>query len=1141
MHNSMARDDLQATSCPLASFGRSKGGSLYRTSGEDGWEHRHRCLFLVSCVLLAVFACRGQAGLQDRQVESLRLAIHDLIETFGSTYPRGAEYLKGLDAIEKADDAKAQRTSRFRKLQAEALLANPLVRSNRLLLIKRAVKNSGDWKQLGLPSNHECNSTLERTGYDNEIAILSPIGPDGKLTTFYRPSDGNYVGEVDLHWDADRLLFAKSDRENWKLWEINIDGSGLRQVSQAPDDVDCFDPCYLPDGRIIFGCTASYQSVPCWHGQRKVTNLYIMNADGSGMRQLCFDQDHNFHPSVCNDGQVLFHRWDYTGINHIFMRQLMVMNPDGTGQRAVYGSNSWFPNSLYFPRALPGGPGEIICILAGYHGVHRMGWLVLVDTQRGWYGADGLVKRISGQGQSITPIIRDNLVDKDWPKFLHPYPLSDKYFVVSCWPEPKARWGIYLADVFDNLVLVREEPGYALLEPVPLVERPKPPEIPDRVDLSREDGIVYLHDVYAGPGLEGVPEGAVKSLRVMAYHFGYRGLAGPDKVGYGGPWEVMRILGTVRLEEDGSAMFRVPANTPIAVHALDAEGKAMQLMRSWFTAMPGEVLSCVGCHEGPAEAAPAQLASAAHRKPRDIESWYGPPRGFDFAREVQPILNKYCASCHDGPDTAQPDLRGEQEISGYKGRRLSKLGVQRLHPKMKRDTKGVLKYTPAYEALIPYIRRVGIEDDVSMLVPGEYHADTSELIQMLRKGHQQVELDAEAWDRLVTWIDLNGPCHGTWGEVYPIPDEAHRRRMELRKLYGGPKQDPEAVPDIRSAPVTPVQPKPLPEPELVQANGWPFSAEEARKRQAAAGPREKSIDLGDGVTMKLVRIPAGQFVMGDPAGESDEYALGRVVIHKPFWMGVCEVTNEQFRRFASTHDCRYYQKRHARSDDKGLTLNDPEQPVVRVSYEQAAAFCRSLSKRTGMHFTLPTEAQWEYACRAGTATPLFYGDVDADFSAWANVADKAFSWPPQRRLNWEDKEAKQVTGGLEHLVLEGAELSDTRFNDKAIVTAPVGGYRPNAWGLHDMHGNAAEWTRTAYKPYPYRDDDGRNEPTVQGRRVVRGGSFFDRPERCRSAFRLDYPAWQRIFNVGFRVVCEIETRRNNTLAYKSEEAVGDGK
>ena len=75
-------------------------------------------------------------------------------------------------------------------------------------------------------------------------------------------------------------------------------------------------------------------------------------------------------------GQVLYHRWEYTGINHIYLRELMVMNPDGTGQRAIYGSGSWFPNALYFPRPLPGGGGGILCILSGYHGVHRMGQLV---------------------------------------------------------------------------------------------------------------------------------------------------------------------------------------------------------------------------------------------------------------------------------------------------------------------------------------------------------------------------------------------------------------------------------------------------------------------------------------------------------------------------------------------------------------------------------------------------------------------------------------------------------------------------------------------------------------------------------------------------------------------------------------------
>jgi formylglycine-generating enzyme required for sulfatase activity/Tol biopolymer transport system component len=1089
-------------------------------------------------------AARGPES-SSSNFESLRLAIFDLIETFGDKYPRGPEYLarlNGLEAAAQAADkacpelAEGSAQKKLHQLTQEAMLANPLLDFAQLLLVKRRYSHAGrgageEGTRLGFPTNHECNSSLNPTGYDNEIAILSPIRPNGKLTTLYRPTDGGYAGEVDLHWDADRLLFTKSNVENWQIWEIGTDGSGLRQVSRAPADVDCFDACYIPDGRIIFGSTASYQAVPCWHGQKLVSNLYIMNQDGSGVRQLCFDQDHNFHPVMLPDGQVLYHRWDYTGINHIFMRQLMVMNPDGTGQRAIYGSNSWFPNSLYFPRPIPGASNMLVSILSGYHGVHRMGRLVLLDISRGWHDANGIVREIPRRGQHIKIEIRDNLVDNDWPKFLHPYPLSDKYFLVSCWMDRKSQWGIYLADVFDNLVLIREEPGYALLEPIPLKKTFRPSVIPDRVDPTRNDATVYLHDVYAGPGLAGVPRGTVKSLRVLAYHFGYPALAGPDKVGYGGPWEVMRILGTVPLEKDGSAIFKVPANTPIAVQPLDVEGKAVQFMRSWFTAMPGEVLSCVGCHEPPGDAPTTQIALAARREPSDITPWHGPARGFDFAREVQPVLDRYCVSCHNGQIGSQPDLRPQGQVKDYKGRRISDLGVQRLHPQMLKDTSGILRYTPAYEALLPYIRRVGIEDDVSMLVPGEYHADTSELIQMLRKGHKGVQLNAEAWDRLITWLDLNAPCHGTWGQVYPIPDGVNQRRMELRKLYGGPQEDPETLLDLARQPVKPVEPQQLPEPKEEQVPGWPFGADVARQRQQALRPHARMLDLGNGIKMKLVLIPPGEFVMGDPNGEPDEYLLARITIHEPFWMGVCEVTNEQFRRFDPSHDCRYYGKRHARPDDQGFPLNGPDQPAVRVSWEQAVAFCRWLSEKTGMEFMLPTEAQWEYACRAGTATALNYGEPDADLSSreagslsrWANVADKSFSVGQQ-------KDGKQITGGLEHLVLEGAALSDVRFNDGAIVTAPVGSYQPNAWGLYDMHGNAAEWTRTTYAPYPYHDDNGRNELGADGRKVVRGGSFFDRPDRCRSAFRLAYPPWQRVFNVGFRVVCEMETWQQTMLS-----------
>ena len=241
--------------------------------------------------------------------------------------------------------------------------------------------------------------------------------------------------------------------------------------------------------------------------------------------------------------------------------------------------------------------------------------------------------------------------------------------------------------------------------------------------------------------------------------------------------------------------------------------------------------------------------------------------------------------------------------------------------------------------------------------------------------------------------------------------------------------------------------------------------------------------------------------MGDAAGCPDEQPAAPVRIGRPFRMGRCEVTNEQYRLFDPAHDSRYASHLNKDQTQRGYPLNEAKQPVARVSWEQAMAFCRWLSKKTGLRFSLPTEAQWEYACRAGTTTPLSYGGEDTDFSPFANLADASLSrWSRRDSPDWFPK--------------------DARFTDRALVSSPVGTYQPNAWGLCDMHGNAAEWTRTTYAPYPYRADDGRDDGTSAGRKVVRGGSWFDRPMRCRSAFRLSYPAWQGVYNVGFRVVCE---------------------
>jgi len=1046
---------------------------------------RHSWIWMACIGLLGISV---EAAPSADQVRALRMAIEDLTRSFPGQYRRGAEFLQRLQTVR--DDTE------FAALQREALLANPLLDFDRLLLIKRAdpthSQNKRLGRHLGLPQNWQSNASLPKLGYENEIAVLSPVRPGGTLTTLFKPPEPVFVGDLDLHFDADRMLFSMSGSQSWQVWEIRADGSGLRQLTPSWPAIDNFDGCYLPDGSILFNSTMNIQGVPCVGGRDKVANLCRMDADGNNVRMLTFDQDQNWCPRVMNDGRVLYTRWEYSDTPHYFTRLLMSMNPDGTGQLALYGSNSYWPNSIFYARQVPGMNSKVVAVISGHHGVPRMGELVVFDLAKGRFEATGAAQKIPGYGKKVEPVIADQLVNHSWPKFLHPYPLSDKYLLVSCKPTAQAHWGIYLVDIFDNMICLLEEKGYAMLEPIPFRARPKPPVLPHRVRAELTEATVNLSDVYAGPGLAGVPRGTVKALRLFSFHYGYWGMGGHINIGIDGPWDVHRILGTVPVYEDGSALFKVPANTPIAIQPLNDRGEAVALMRSWFVAMPGENASCVGCHESVNSGPPPKPSLAMRRAPSEIKPWNGPARGFSFRREVQPVLDRYCVGCHDGKNPAMPNFRGDQRPF-----------------ELTRNKRGGFQFDGAYAALMPYVRRPGPESDFHLLVPMEYHVSTSELFQMLRKGHHCVQLDADAWERLVTWVDLNVPCHGTWGEQCRRPiEEVAALRRQFRQQFAGLAEDPERYPDtVASAPPVPfIAPSPPVQRVAVveaKADNWPFDAADARRRQVAVGlPTEVKIDL-DGVPLVLVLVPAGEFVMGDANGCPDEQPPTRVRIARPFYMSKYEITNEQYRKFDPSHDSGYLSHFNKDQSTRGEPLNRDRQPVVRVSWQRAMEFCAWLYQRTGQKFFLPTEAQWEYACRAGTATPLSYGDVGADFAKFANLADRQLAKLCRRDSpKW-----------IPHIAA---------VDDGATATGDVDRWQPNAWGLCGMHGNAAEWTRSLYRAYPYREDDRRNDLSAIGERVVRGGSFYDRPHRARSAFRLGYPSWQRIYNVGFRVVCETD-------------------
>ncbi len=1081
-------DRLRATATERAAFAALKKEIAPPT--DPGWLG----LFLSLARQVDAFdqAKKELAGLD---VAALRRAIADLSTSYPSQYRDGAVMLEQLLVLEKdlpsldqglanCDPDALAKGSRLVALRQKALLSNPLLSFEQVLLIKRRENN------LALPQNWQGNSSLN-PNVENELCLLPMRDPGQPLKTFYKPAQNYYVGDVDLNYDAEKLLFSSIGSHNrWQVFELRMDGTGLRQVTPADEtDIDCYDAVYLPDNRIIFDSTSTFVGVPCVGGGDYVANLHLMNPDGTQIRRLCFDQDNDWCPVVMPSGRVMYLRWEYTDSAHYFSRLLMSMNPDGTGQAAVYKSSSYWPNALFYARPLPGSPTKFVGIVGGHHGVPRMGEMVLFDTAKGRQEDTGALQRIPGFGKPVKGIIKDTLVNDSWPKFLHPYPLSEKYFLVSAKPTPAAAWGIYLVDVFDNMLLVKEEPGWALFEPLPVAKTQRPPVIQDKVKLGETNATVYVHDIYAGPGLRGVPRGTVKNLRVFQYEYSYRNQGGHYFVGMEGGWDVRRMIGTVPVEEDGSAMFNIPANSPVALQPMDEEGKALQQMRSWFVGMPGEYVSCVGCHESQNSTTALKLGLAARKAPVEPAPWRGPKRGFSFVREVQPVLDRYCVGCHNG-QTGRPKLSD---------------------PKIIPTSGGISALPQSYTELHPYVRRNGPEGDYHTLTPLEFHANTSLLLQMLRKGHYNVKLDAEAWDRLITWIDINVPAYGTYHEIQAIPSNFEKRRYEAKKKYANVDEDIEAIPNLDSQPVAFVKPEPLaPRPVPATLPGWPMEPEKAKQLQQDLGATELSFDLGDGVSLQLKKIPAGEFVMGDVEGYANEYPTVAAKVEKPFWIGTTEVSLAQYQRFDPKHRNGYYDMHYKDQVKPGYLMDFPDLPVIRVSWDQAMEFCEWLSARTGKKVLLPTDAQWEWACRAGSGTPMFYGGLDSDFSTFANLADASLS--------------KLAVQGVDPQPINNPDKfwdfvpKEARFNDGTLHLAPVTQYQPNAWGLHNMIGNVAEWTQDDYRPYPYQPQTKRAEVGGGMLKVVRGGSWADRPKESRASARWDYPQWQRVFNVGFRVV-----------------------
>ncbi|MDO5462916.1 MAG: SUMF1/EgtB/PvdO family nonheme iron enzyme [bacterium] len=1030
-------------------------------------------------------------------------ALLEALDAYAEKYPEAypeAEYealvqeIEALEAEIKGGKQDVEIANRFRELQKRVLLKHPAVDFDQILFINRPKGT----KQ-GLFQNYQGNTAWlgkndeHLRGYQNSLLIGPLCQEDGEAKVLRKSSA--YMGELCLDWDATKILLSSGDEKSgpWGIYEIDLDGRNWRSAFENADPlVDYYDGCYLPDGRIITTATVGFNGVPCVTGGDYVANTILIDKERKSARRLTFDQDINWNPEVYPNGRVVYLRWEYTDSAHYFSRVLMTMNPDGSDQQEFYGSNSYWPNSLFYHQHIPGSSTKFVGIVSGHHGVARKGELVMFDVAKGRIETQGAIHKFPFRGKPIENITKDMLVDDVKPYFLHPRPLNDELVLVAMQDDGASPWRIVLVDIYDNVLTLWEAPDANYYEPIPVKKLPKPYAREDIVNLEKDTCNVYMTNVYRGQKtLEGIPHGKVKKLRVWNYEYAPRHSGGHYALGMEGPWDVRILHGTVDVEEDGSCMFEFPANTPLSVQPIDENGHALQHMRSWLVGMPGETISCIGCHESQNAAAPSGQTSIASRKPpQKITPWYGEKRGWAFERELQPVLDRRCVGCHNAT-TTKVNQQGEKIPDfSYEKRPLWN------------------GFSKSYIALHPYVRRNGPEGDYHVLTPLEFNVHTSDLWQRLKKGHQGVQLTAEEWDRFATWMDLNVPYFGTWSEhgsrqEYITKRREYERRMTNNLSTTTSSFDPEKIVNpyvpgavAFEAPTGPRLDKQAPAPTL------------ATKAPAKATDT-MDVAIGGDQVLKCVRLPAGQFVMGANNETLAEAPAHVATIEKPFYIGTTEITMGMMQQFDPTFENGVYDMHYKDQVRRGYFVNNANFPAIRVSYEKAEAFCKWLSEKTGKKVRLPTETEWEYACRAGTTTPMNYGDFNTNFSKHENLADVTI-----KRL---------AVHGIDPMPIRNPdrfwdyEKKDPRSNDGVLHLAKVGSYQPNAFGLYDMHGNVAEWTSSPFVAYP-------NGPGCEAfdatKRVVRGGSWYQRQMRASSAWRWAYPTWQRPFDVGFRVVIE---------------------
>ena len=599
-------------------------------------------------------------------------------------------------------------------------------------------------------------------------SVLSPaVSYDGKTIVFaYVEGSGSrrHISHLnhaqDGHWERDFC---------YHLFSVGADGSRLDQLTDGT--FNDFQPCFTPAGRLAFISERRGGYLRC--GRRCPTfTLFDMATDGSDIRCLSFHETNEWSPAVTHDGMLLWTRWDYVDRHGCVAHMPWVTAPDGRNPRPVHGNYSFRskrPDMELDLRPIPGSH-RFVGTAAPHHG-QAFGSLVVIDPRVEDDDAMAPVRR-------FTPDAGFPESQKGSQTYGTPWPLNENY--VLCAYEPaevkdaasKHVFGLYLVDQFGNKELIYRDPGIACLSPLPRRATPPPPVIPEQRLRLRpgEQGTatVAIADIYKSQ--QPWPEGTViHALRVwqiyplsvasaeVTHNIGLQLPEGYDSINL-----ARVVLGTVPVEKDGSVHFTAPAGVELFFQALDTNGCAVQSMRSATAFVPGERMSCQGCHE-PKTGAPERTPSAAPMAMRRPPSAIAPgPEGskpFSFPRLVQPVLDSHCVGCHAEKIKA---VQAGQKTPPRLDNAVTELPVKGWMNKTTRYTRSFLNLAEPYGFTHYGSNRDWNSPKFYRTTPGAFGARASKLYALLRGGHHDVKLGADELSRIVIWLDSVCQFYGVY-------------------------------------------------------------------------------------------------------------------------------------------------------------------------------------------------------------------------------------------------------------------------------------------------------------------------------------------------------------------------------------------